>query len=107
MQRVMGLGEDMTDFTNEQISAAKRRIFEVVVPKKALIKPTGDFEMRVDGFWYVFLDGDLVTIKHDNRGCTEASYRGGRMRSGSKVKKRKRKKPMQEKKNAKSNRPVE
>ena len=87
VQRVMGL-EHIEELTEQQISAAKRRIFDVVVPKKHLIQKIGRCEINIDDHWWVFTDGALVTIKDKTDTPTMRKYRGNRMRSGCKLKKK-------------------
>jgi len=100
-ERAMGVsGEDMTP---QQYTGIRNKILAKLTPAFYSIKGLGEGEFSVDGIRYLISTSDgtllVVTIKH-RRGegdlLTLARVRGGKMQSGSKVKKQRNKRPRSE-----------
>jgi hypothetical protein len=92
VERVMGMGEDV-ELNNIQTKAVREKITEIMKPYMGAICSLGEGRFNIDGAIYVVDCHRVVTIKIYNKAKdlinpTSREVRGGRMRSGAKVKKR-------------------
>ena len=89
-QRVMGL--DVEELSQVQVDALREKILSDLTPHLPSITKLGEGVFPVNGYGFVLHDLSVVTVKYttDERPPQDGvrEVRGGRMRSGSKTKKR-------------------